>query len=141
MTNLSTAIATLITALAEAKTTIYTEANANKANLIAAIEAMKTSQLKMNEFVDLTSLLANAAEEYAEDMNVSAEHVGEMLCDMNTFAMPIEQFDGYCEICGKELSVDDEQFMDEDGDGWVCTECEKQLHPEPEIEIAESVEG
>lgn len=141
MTNLSTAIATLINALAEAKTAIYTEANTNKANLIAAIEAMKTSQLKMNEFVDLTSLLANAAEEYAEDMNVSAEHVGEMLCDMNTFAMPIEQFDGYCDICGKELSVDEEQFMDEDGEGWICTECEKTIHPEPEIELAESVEG
>ena len=85
MTNLNTAVTHLINALAEAKNEIYTEANANKANLIAAIEAMKVSQLKMNEFVDITSLLANAAEEYAKDMNVSVEHVDEMLLRYECF--------------------------------------------------------
>ena len=141
MTNLSTAIANLITALNETRDSIYAEANANKDALLAARNAMATSQLKMNEYVDTVAMLANVADELSEDMNVSADHIDEMLTDMDIFTLPIERFDGYCDICGKELDIDEEQFMDEDCDGWICTECEKTIHPEPEIELAESING
>ena len=139
MTNLHNAITALITALNETRDTIYAEANANKDALLAARNAMATSQLKMNEYVDTVAMLANVADELSEDMNVSAENVGVMLSDMDIFALPIERFDGICDICGKELDIDEEQFMDEDGDGFICAACDKELHPEPEIELKESV--
>lgn len=141
MTNLNTAITNLITALKETRDAIYAEANANKDALLAARNAMAASHLKMNEYVDTVAMLANVADELSEDMNVSAEYVDEMLADIDIFTLPLERFDGICDICGKELDIDEEQFMDEDADGWICAECEKTIHPEPEIELAESING
>ena len=141
MTNLHNAITNLITALNETRDAIYAEANANKDALLAARNAMAASHTKMNEYVDAVAMLANVADELSEDMNVSAEHVGVMLYDMDIFTLPIERFDGICDICGKELDIDEEQFMDEDCDGFICAACDKELHPEPEIELAESING
>ena len=90
MTNLSTAIANLITALNETRDTIYAEANANKDALLAARNAMATSQLKMNEYVDTVAMLANVADELSEDMNVSVDHIDEMLTDMDILPCPLK---------------------------------------------------
>ena len=143
LTKLNEALAALLPLIDETRVAIYAEANKRKQALIAAIADMQEAKDVMREFVDLTGSFADSAAINAEDMDISEGHVSEMLSDMNVFQMPIEQFDDYCEQCGKEMTRDEVQYMDEDGDGFMCEACDKLLHPEAEAvdpDPAESVE-
>lgn len=134
LTKLTEALATLLSIIDETRVAIYTEANKRKQALIEAIADMQEAKDAMREFVDLTGAFADNAEANAEDMDISENYVSEMLSDMNVFRLPIEQFDDYCEQCGKEMTRDEDQYMDEDGDGFMCEACDKLLHPEAEAE-------
>lgn len=149
LTKLNEALAALLPLIDETRVAIYAEANKRKQALVEAIADMQEAKDVMREFVDLTGSFADCAEANAEDMDISEDYVSEMLSDMNVFQLPIEQFDDYCEQCGKEMTRDEDQYMDEDGDGFMCKACDKLLHPEVEAvdpdqmtleEMAESVE-
>jgi NAD-dependent SIR2 family protein deacetylase len=142
LTKLTEALAALLPLIDETRVAIYAEANKRKQALIEAIADMQEAKDVMREFVDLTGSFADNAEANAEDMDISEDYVSEMLSDMNVFQLPIEQFDDYCEQCGKEMTRDEDQYMDEDGDGFMCEACDKLLHDDQMTfeELAESVE-
>ena len=134
LTPLVTAIEALIATMNSTRTAIYDEANARKAALAKAVADMQEAKAVMSEFVVATDMLADAAGEFQNDMDVSVTHVGAMVSDMDVFETPIEKFDGLCDKCGKEMTRDEDQYMDWDGDGFVCSKCEHELHPEPEFD-------
>jgi len=148
LTKLKEALAALLPLIDETRIAIYAEANKRKQALIAAVADMQEAKDAMHDFVDLAGSFADCAESNAIDMNISEDYVNEMLSDINVFQTPIEQFDDYCEQCGKEMTRDEEQYMDEDGNGFMCEACDKLLHPEAEAgdpdqmtfeELAESI--
>lgn len=135
LNSLNERIRNLTTAIVETRTALYAEANARKAALQKAILDMDEANTVMTEFVNSTSALADVLDDNAEDMSISTEHITEMLSDMNVYSTNVEEFDGYCDRCGKELSRDDEQYMDEDMEGWICTDCEQALTAEAETPV------
>jgi len=134
LNSLNECIRNITTAIVETRTALYAEANARKTALQKAILDMNEANTVMTEFVNSTSALAEVLDDSAEDMCVSTEHITEMLSDMNVYSSNVEEFDGYCDRCGKELGRDEEQYMDEDMEGWVCTDCERILTAETETE-------
>lgn len=132
-TPLADAIKSLIETMNTTRTAIYTEANTRKAALAKAVADMVEARNTMTDFVDAMEMLTDAAEEFGTDIKVSTENVTAMVFDMDVFTLPIEKFDGYCDDCGKELSRDEIQYLDEDHDGFVCEACDKRNHPEAEI--------
>ena len=142
LTNLKEALAALLPLIDETRVAIYAEANKRKQALIAAVADMQEANDTMSEFVTLTDAFAETFELNAEDVGISSGYVSEMLSDMNVFQLPIEQFDDYCEQCGKEMTRDENQYMDEDGDGFMCEDCDKLLHADQMTfeELAESAQ-
>ena len=136
MNNIVSPLATIIESLIETMNSVraglYVEANARKAALAKAVADMQEARAVMNEFVASTAIIADAANEFSEDMEQSCSHIHTMLSDMDVFETPIEDFDGLCEVCGKELRRDEEQYIDEDDNGFICVECERKLYPEIE---------
>lgn len=131
-TPLANSIESLITTMRETRIAIYTEANARKTALAKAIADMNEANEVMNDYVNTMNMLSEAADEFGADMNVSVHNVSWMLADMDVFTAPVEDFDGYCDQCGKEMTRNEDQYMDDDHDGFVCADCDKINHPEAE---------
>lgn len=126
---LNESISTLIAAINTTREEIYSVSNLRKYTLQRAIADMQEARDVMLGYAELMSGLSEVANDAAEDMYISADHVSTFLTEMDVFTAPIESFDGYCDRCGKELDRNDEQYMDEDADGWICENCEQELHP------------
>lgn len=120
--SLTSALDTVRIAAEDIRKQLYTEANERKENLRRAIADMEEASDIMSEFSDHMFALSGECEEIADDMSISAEHIDEMISDMNVYVASVEAFEGYCDKCGSEMLASDDVFVDDDN-LCVCVNC------------------
>ena len=113
---------------------LYEEANIRKEKLAAAIEDMRVMKQHMKEFASIKNGFADIISTCC-DMEVAGEFVEEMLSDMNVFEANVEKFNGYCDACGCELTIEDEAHCTE-ADEFVCDECWNEINEPEQLEIS-----
>ena len=120
--SLTSALETVFVTANDIRTQLYTEANERKENLRRAIADMEEAADTLTNFSSKIFILSEKLENMAEDASISAEHIDDMLTDMNVYTATVEAFDGYCEECGSEILVTDGTFVNDEGLG-VCINC------------------
>ena len=122
-TELKNAVNSLMEAInANAKTLLET-ANARKEALAKAEADLERSRAEINEFVGVIEDLAKVGiicgDMICANGNIDDIVDGLAICEAN-----LEDFDGYCDICGVEITRSDEaQIVEEDS--LICAECAK----------------
>lgn len=121
MTELKLAINNLISAINEQAKSLYATANQRKAELKTAVANMDAAAEDLSQFSNTLNELRCAVATTAEQSAYAVTHIDEMLSDMNVYDTEVENFDGYCDHCGKELNVNNPpHFYEED---YVCETC------------------
>ena len=122
-TELKNAVASLMEVInANAKTLLET-ANARKEALAKAEADLERSRAEINEFVGVVEELAKVGI-ICGDMICASGNIDDIVDGLAICEANLEDFDGYCDICGAEITRSDEaQVIDEDG--LICAECAK----------------
>ena len=109
------------------------ETNTRKATLAAAIADMHEANTTIATFSQDMARLSVVARQHAEEMKRMNENVSFMLCGMEVFNTPVETFNGYCDMCGEEMAVEDEIYDEEVG--FVCENCYDKLHAGEPVQL------
>lgn len=120
MITIQNAIYDLVNAIEAKADALIATANQRKAELKAAIANMDAAAEDLAEFNRTISELHRVYKLGAVIDNAII-HIDEMLSDMNVYDTAVEKFDGYCDFCGEEMSLDNEQHLV--GDDYVCESC------------------
>lgn len=137
MTNLTDTLHNVIDSfshtLADIFNALYTEANTRKATLAAAIADMHEANTTIATFSQDMARLSVVACQHAEEMERMNENVSFMLCGMEVFKTPVETFNGYCDMCGEEMAVEDEIYDEEVG--FICAPCYDKIRTGEPVQL------
>lgn len=127
MITIQNAIYDLVNAIEAKADALITTANQRKAELKTAIANMDAAAEDLAELNRVISEL-HRVYKLGAVLDNAVIHIDEMLSDMNVYDTAVEKFDGYCDICGEEMSLDNEQHLV--GDDYVCTSCANAISEE-----------
>ena len=120
MITIQNAIYDLVNAIEAKADALIATANQRKAELKTAIANMDAAAEDLAELNHTISEL-HRIYKLGAVLDNAVVHIDEMLSDMNVYDTAVEKFDGYCDICGEEMSLGNEQHF-VNGD-YVCESC------------------
>lgn len=116
-------IASLIDNIKAATAALYAEANTRKAALAKAVADMQEVENVLDHYTSSLYRLDEVIHS-AEAIEHANTYISEMLMDMNVYDTPVEQFAGYCDECGDEMTINEVILTDpRDGEGDLCESC------------------
>ena len=121
MITIQNAIYDLVKAIEEKADALIANANQRKAELKTAIANMDAAAEDLAE-LNRTITELHKVYKLGAVLDNTVYHIDEMLGDMNVYETAVEKFDGYCDVCGEELSMDNEPHFIGD-DEYVCESC------------------
>ena len=139
LTNLNDAITNLINTVSDTAAALFANANKCKDDYRAAYLALERSADDITDFTDVVSRLDDIHPITLKCDEV-AEYIYDMLEDAYVFESPVEEFDGYCDVCGKELTRDDPVYSLND-DEYVCEECQNAIAEQEEADECDCEEN
>ena len=137
-TALNDSITNLLDTINSTTDALFAQANERKENYRAAYLALEQSAKDISEFSEILGRLDDVAPISLKCDEV-ADFIFESLDDTYIFESPVEEFDGYCDMCGKEIMRADPVYLiSDDGEEMlVCTQCHDAFI---EAQDAEAVE-
>lgn len=128
MITIQNAIQDLVKAIEAKADELISTANQRKAELKTAIANMDAAA---EDLAKLNSTISELHKVYklGAVLDNAVCHIDEMLSDMNVYETAVEKFDGYCDVCGDELSLDNEPHFINDDD-YVCENCANAINEE-----------
>lgn len=125
LNTLNDSIASLINTVNATAKALYDNANQRKQDYIDALVALDESAgylFDMSEALDRLDEVVR--------VGTTCEEVGNHICDMieeaQYFEAPVEEFDGYCDRCGKEILRDEPTYTEDDMT--ICGECKADIN-------------
>lgn len=100
---------------------IFNLINSRKHEVSGAIAKLQDAANDLEEFIQNLRDIHFYDSVSLVDAERALAHLNEMLSRLDVIEMPVEQFEGYCDRCGKEMSISDNVFVEDEG--ILCIEC------------------
>ena len=128
---LETIFASVTTKLAELCNSLHATANEQKEELHKLLDRMETTRAEIAAAGDMAEELAKEILEYADEFHATANKIEDAIEDPRQYLPECDYEDlaGWCEVCGDEVTLDEDYDESEDGDV-VCHSC--ALHNQAE---------
>lgn len=124
LNTLNDSITSLIDTVNATAKALYDNANQRKQDYIDALVALDESAgylFDMSEALDRLDEVVRVGA-VCED---AGNHICDMIEDVPYFEAPVEEFDGYCDRCGKEILRDEPTYTEDDM--IICGECKADI--------------
>jgi hypothetical protein len=122
-TELKLAIFNLTESINAIATALFNKANQQKEELAQAARNLEITNSEIQEVVGILDELS-AITKINGSLSAASTNIKELIDDVVVFESNVEAFDGYCDICGAEITVSDEATVTEEM-GLICAECAK----------------
>jgi hypothetical protein len=122
-TELKLAIFNLTESINAIATALFNKANQQKEELAQAARNLEITNSEIQEVVGILDELS-AITKINCSLSAASTNIKELIDDVVVFESNVEAFDGYCDICGAEITVSDEAQVTEEM-GLICAECAK----------------
>lgn len=122
-TELKLAIFNLTESINAIATALFNKANQQKEELAQAARNLEITNSEIQEVVGILDELS-AITKINGSLSAASTNIKELIDDIVVFESNVEAFDGYCDICGAEITVSDEATVTEEM-GLICAECAK----------------
>ena len=125
MTEIKAAISNLVSVINSTATSLLKTANTRKEALAQAEIELYRSYVDINDFVKSIEELSKIGL-LSGTMLRANDNIKELLDDIQIFESNVEDFDGYCEKCGVEITCSEDALVTPDNE-LFCTECAKNI--------------
>lgn len=125
MTELKAAISDIVSVINSTATNLLKSANERKEALAKAEIELYRSYVEINDFVGAIEELSKIGL-LSGTMLRANDNIKELLDDIQIFESKVEEFDGYCDKCGVEITCSEEALVSPDNE-LFCVECAKNI--------------
>ena len=125
MTELKAAVSNIVSVINSTATELLKTANERKEALAKAELELYHSYQDINEFVGTIEELSKIGL-LSGTMLRANDNIKDLLDDIQIFEANVEDFDGYCDKCGVEITCSEEALVTPDNE-LFCAECAKEM--------------
>lgn len=141
--NIYEAMNALVTAMNEEHIRLVAESNAQAEEARSLVARVQNTITHHEELTAIVGEVAKQLTTKQTAMENATNNIKDALSILNDGEIPmcsVEQFEGYCAQCGKELTTEDAWEYDEGGEP-VCAACREEQTPEEAEETPEDAEA
>ena len=135
--NLMDAMTNFFSAMSAEHDALIAESNAQAEEARSLIARVQTTISKHEELTSVMGMVSQKVEEKYCGMQSATSNIKEALVDLNESEIPmcaVEQFEGYCEKCGEELTAENPWAFGAGGAA-LCATCFEEETVEDEAEV------
>ena len=130
---LNSAFSTLAAEIANTQKEIFANANEHRKTFLAALAGMREAEANATKFARMIDGIIEPLADISYECDTLGDRIIDAInepdmCPQSNF----EDFVGYCDECGKEITINTE--YEEDIDGLFCEQCLAEAEAEIDVE-------